>query len=49
MTTVRETAATKSSNPLCGKPHVELTLRGMPPATDNPERGRNASMNEVAK
>ena len=27
----------------------EAAVRGMPPDTDNSERGRNTSMNEVAK
>ena len=35
MNTVREAAVTKSGNPLCDKSHAELTLRVMPPATEN--------------
>ena len=49
MNTVREAAVTKSGNPLCDKPHVELTLRGVPSATDNSERGITISLNEVAE
>ena len=49
MTTVRAAAVTKSGNPLCDKSHVELTLRGMPPATDGVECGIAADFKEVAK
>ncbi len=47
MTTVREAAVTKLGNPLCGKPHVELTLRGMLPAIDNVECGIAANWKEM--
>jgi len=35
MNTVRAALVTKSGNPLCDKSHVELSLRVMPPVTDN--------------
>jgi hypothetical protein len=49
MNTVRAAAVTKSGNPLCDKSHVELTLRVMPPATDDAECGMTESLKEVAK
>jgi len=48
MNTVREAAVTKSGNPLCDKPHVELTLRGMPPATDGSVNGMTVGVEEVS-
>ena len=48
MNTVRAAAVTKSGNPLCDKSHVELTLRGMPPATDVAANGMTAGFEEVA-
>jgi hypothetical protein len=39
MNTVRAAQVTKSGNPLCDKSHVELTLRVMPPATENMQSG----------
>jgi hypothetical protein len=48
MNTVRAAAVTKSGNPLCDKSHVELTLRVMPPATDDSARGIKANFEEVA-
>jgi hypothetical protein len=48
MNTVREAAVTKSGNPLCDKSHVELTLRGMPPATDVAANCTAAGFKEVA-
>ncbi|MFH0934370.1 MAG: hypothetical protein V1879_04135 [Pseudomonadota bacterium] len=49
MTTVREAVVTKSGNPLCGKPHVELTLRGVALATDNADECTETGFKEVAK
>ena len=49
MNTVRAAAVTKSGNPLCDKSHVELTLRGMPPATDASANDMTAGFEEVAR
>jgi len=48
MNTVRAAAVTKSGNPLGDKSLVELTLRGMPPATEAVKARATDSDNEVA-
>jgi len=48
MNTVRAAAATKSGNPLCDKSHVELTLRVMPPDTENAKLCVSHHFNEVS-
>jgi hypothetical protein len=48
MNTVRAAAVTKSGNPLCDKSHVELTLQGMPPATETVKRNVPYLADEVA-